>query len=135
MDTERQSESSQSNPRGQGNVKQVRVILSPDANATYLRLESEAGLKLSRSLVQAINEKIELITSNVHYGQQVAKHLIPAEYRVRYCTTNVFHVKLPQFWRMLYSLEDGEGGVVVIVFILDILDHPSYDKKFGYKRR
>jgi len=135
MDTERQPEPSQGNPGRQGNVKQVRVVLSPDANAVYLRLESETESKASSSLVRAIDEKIEIIKTNFHYGQPISKCLIPAEYRVRYGSTNVFHVKLPLFWRMLYSLEDGEGGIVVIVFILDILDHPTYDKKFGYKRR
>jgi len=34
---------------------------------------------------------------------------------------------------MLYSLTDGESEVEIIAFVLDIIDHEKYNKKFGYK--
>jgi len=34
---------------------------------------------------------------------------------------------------MLYTLTDGEREIEIIAFVLDIVDHPKYDKKFGYK--
>ena len=77
---------------------------------------------------------MEFVKENFRYGQPVAKALIPKEYRLKYGVTNLYHVKLPSFWRMLYSIVSGDGGVEIIAFVLDILDHPTYDKKFGYKR-
>ncbi len=48
--------------------------------------------------------------------------------------TNLFRVELPNFWRMLYTLT-AEGDVEIIAFILDIIDHKTYDKKFGYRKK
>jgi hypothetical protein len=35
---------------------------------------------------------------------------------------------------MLYTLRDGETEIEIIAFILDIIDHKDYNKKFGYKK-
>jgi len=42
-------------------------------------------------------------------------------------------VELPNYWRMLYTLTDGESKIEIIAFVLDVIDHANYDKKFGYK--
>jgi hypothetical protein len=34
---------------------------------------------------------------------------------------------------MLYTLTDRESEVEIIAFVLDVIDHKEYDKKFGYK--
>jgi hypothetical protein len=34
---------------------------------------------------------------------------------------------------MLYTLTNGETEIEIIAFVLDVLDHKKYDKKFGYK--
>ncbi|MFH1664357.1 MAG: hypothetical protein ABH986_06175 [archaeon] len=47
----------------------------------------------------------------------------------------LFRVELPSYWRMLYSLTDGETKIEIIAFVLDLIDHPTYNKKFGYKKR
>jgi len=36
---------------------------------------------------------------------------------------------------MLYTLTDGESKIEIIAFVLDIIDHELYDKKFGYKEK
>ncbi len=35
---------------------------------------------------------------------------------------------------MLYTLVDGESEIEIIAFVLDIVNHKRYGKKFGYKR-
>ena len=115
-------------------MKNVRVVLSSDAKEVYKYLNKEAPTsKQERSMLNAVNQKIELIKQNAHYGNPVAKRLIPAEYVKRYDTTNLFRVELPNFWRMLYTLTDGESEVEIIAFVLDIMDHKKYDKKMGYR--
>ena len=116
-------------------MKPVRVILSPEAEEVYKKLNSEAeSNKQSRMILKAVNNKIELIKANIHYGDPIGKNLIPEEYRAKYGTTNLFRVELPAFWRMLYTLTNNEQ-VEIIAFVLDIIDHPTYDGKFGYTRR
>ena len=115
-------------------MKIVRVKLSPEAEEVYQHLNREApDSKTERMILKAVNQKVELIKSNPHFGDPIAKKLIPEEYKQKYGITNLFRVELPAFWRMLYTVTDGESEVEIIAFILDIIDHKQYDKKFGYK--
>jgi len=114
-------------------MKEVRIILSPEAEEVYKKLNAEAETnKQSRMILKSINQKKELIKQNFHYGNPIAKNLIPEEYKKKYGVTNLFRVELPTFWRMLYSLIDNEK-IEIIAFVLDIMNHPDYNKKFGYK--
>ncbi len=116
-------------------MKTVRVILSPEAKEVYVYLNREAvKSKIEKSIFNAIQKKIELIKMNPHYGDPIGKNLIPKEYKERYGATNLFRVELPNFWRMLYTLTDGGTEVEIIAFVLDIIDHSIYNKKFGYRK-
>jgi Txe/YoeB family toxin of Txe-Axe toxin-antitoxin module len=80
-------------------------------------------------LLRSIKTKIEFIRANPFYGENIPKKKIPKEYNVQ----NLWHVELSNYWRMLYTVK---GDLIeVFCFILDILDHPRYDKKFGYKKK
>ncbi len=117
-------------------MKPVRVILSPEAEEAYRYLNSKASTsKIEKSIFNSIKKKVDLVKSNPHYGDPVPKNLIPEEYRIKYGVTNLFRVELSGFWRMLYTLTNDESEIEIIAFILDILDHSNYDKKFGYKKR
>ena len=116
-------------------MKITRVIFSPEAESVYKHLnEQAASSKIERSILNAVQKKIELIKTNVHYGNPIAKKLIPEEYKVKYGVTNLFRVELPNFWRMLYTLTDGESEIEIVAFVLDVIDHQTYDKKFGYRK-
>lgn len=113
-------------------MKPVKIILSLEAEEVYKYLNQEAGnSKQERMILKAIHNKIELIKNNVHYGDPIAKDLFPNEYKQRYGITNLFRVELPAFWRMLYTLTNNEE-IEIIAFVLDIIDHNDYNKKFGY---
>lgn len=116
--------------------KNVRVILSPEAREVYNYLNEEAShSKTEKTILKAINQKVELIKANPHHGNPLAKKLIPNEYRIKYSTTNLYRVELPNFWRMLYMLTEGETKIEIVAFVLDILNHPEYNKKFGYRKK
>ena len=115
-------------------MKPVKVILSPEAEEAYKQLNAVAAdSKIERSILNAIDKKKELIKANIHYGEPIAKDKIPGEYKVRYGVKNLFWVELSHFWRMLYTLTNNETEVEIIAFVLDIMDHERYNKKFGYK--
>jgi len=114
--------------------KQVKVILSPEAEEVYRYINEQApDSKQERTILNAINQKIGLIKQNPHFGNPMSKKLIPKEYIKRYGVRNLFRVELPSFWRMLYTLTEGETKIEIVSFVLDIIDHPTYNKKFGYK--
>ena len=115
-------------------MKSVKVVLSPEAEEAYRQLNGLASnSKIERSILNSIKKKVELIKMNPHYGNPMAKKLIPKEYVLKYGVTNLFRVELSGFWRMLYTLTNDETEVIIIAFVLDIIDHKEYNRKFGYK--
>lgn len=62
----------------------------------------------------------------------LGKEVIPDNLR-RDGITNLYRAELSNFWRMLYTLQGNR--IEIFVFILTIMDHPSYDKLFGYKKK
>ena len=117
-------------------MKKVKVVLSPEAEEVYKHLNKEAPTsKTERMILNAINKKVELIKMNHHYGDPITKDLIPQEYKEKYGVKNLFRVELPNYWRMLYTLTDDETNIEIIAFVLDLIDHSTYNKKFGYKKK
>jgi len=117
-------------------MKVVKVVLSKEAEEAYRYLnETAANSKIERSIFNSVRKKIELIKANPHYGNPIGKRFIPEEYKTKYGVTNLFHVELSNFWRMLYTVTNDEREIEIIAFVLDITDHETYNKKFGYKGR
>ena len=117
-------------------MKPVRVILSPEAEEVYYYLNEESQKsKIAKSIFNAIKKKSDLIKANFQYGDPIAKKLIPKEYIQKYNIKNLFRVELPDYWRMLYTAREEEGEIEIIAFVLDIVNHKDYDKKFGYKKK
>jgi Txe/YoeB family toxin of Txe-Axe toxin-antitoxin module len=109
----------------------VRIDFSREADAVlnYLKERALSG-KSERILFGAITYKLEIIKQNPFYGQPIAKKLIPLEYK-KQGITSLYRLELPQFWRMLYTVKNNK--VEILAFVLDIVDHKDYNKKFGYK--
>ena len=113
--------------------KPVRVILIDDAKLEYTKLNEIVGGQIQEGkenseemqLLKSIKQKIEFVKTNPFYGDNIPKRLIPREYSV----DNLWRVELTHFWRMLYTIKGDQ--VEVVCFILDIIDHDRYNKKFG----
>ncbi|OYT41259.1 hypothetical protein B6U80_01735 [Candidatus Pacearchaeota archaeon ex4484_26] len=115
--------------------RSVRVILLDQAKEEFEKLNKIVGQQKARgresseeiTLLKSIKNKINLLKENPFYGDNVPKRLIPKEYDV----PNLWRVELSHFWRMLYTIRGNQ--VEIICFILNIFDHKTYSKKFGYK--
>ena len=115
-------------------MKQVKIILSSEAREVFEYLNKEAeNSKNERTMLRAVRQKAELIKSNPHYGNPISKKLIPKEYKEKYRVTNLFRIELPNFWRMLYTLIEGETTIEIVAFVLDIIDHEKYIKNLDIK--
>jgi hypothetical protein len=111
--------------------KIVKISFSEEATRIYAELSSRAQKdKKSRVLLKSIDQKLDFIRKDKHYGNPMAKNLFPKEYVENYYVRSLFRVELPFFWRMLYTLRDNR--IEIIAFVLDIVDHKRYDKKFNY---
>ncbi|MFH1409589.1 MAG: hypothetical protein ABIH34_06785 [Nanoarchaeota archaeon] len=117
--------------------KPTRVILLDNAKSEYEKLkqlvesQSQEGKDNTEEikLLRSINQKINFIKTNPFYGDNIPKKQIPKEYNVQ----NLWRVELVHYWRMLYTIKGDQ--IEVICFIIDILNHPKYDKKFRYAKR
>ena len=59
-------------------MKVIRIKLSPEAEEVYQHLNKEApDSKVERMILKAVNQKVELIKANPHFGDPIAKNLIP----------------------------------------------------------
>ena len=116
--------------------KTIKLILSPEAKEVYFYLNENASKsQIDNSILNAINNKVEIIKINSHYGNPIQKDRIPNEYIIKYNIKNLFRVELPNYWRMLYTLTNNDSEVHIIAFVLDIINHKEYNKKFGYKNK
>lgn len=115
--------------------KTIRLILLGEAKEEFERLNGIAGWQRAKGienseeigLLNSIKNKIELLKKNPFYGDNIPKRLIPKEYDV----PNLWRVELSSFWRMLYTIRGDQ--LEIICFVLEILNHKDYNKRFGYK--
>ena len=121
--------------------KKITIKLIGDAEKAFKELNRIVGEQRSNgvtsskdiTLLNAINRIFDVITNNPFYGENAKKDLIPKEYRQKYDADNLFIVDLPDYWRMMYTLESDE--IEIIAFVLDLIDHNEYNKKFGFRKR
>jgi len=113
----------------------IIVTFSEEAQAVYDELKNKpAAFKKEKSILRAIDQKVELIKIDKHYGTPVAKQLIPLEYKENCKAVNLFRVELPCYWRMLYTLTKEDSTVEIIALIVDVVNHKEYNKKSKYRK-
>ncbi|MFC1691521.1 hypothetical protein ACFL0W_05065 [Nanoarchaeota archaeon] len=117
--------------------KDVRIVLLDEAEEEYKRLNDLVGQQIKEGkentdeiqLLRSIKQKTNLVKSNPFYGDSIPKRKIPKAYNVQ----NLWRITLTSYWRMLYTIKGDQ--IEIICFILDILNHKDYNKKFGYKKK
>ena len=115
----------------------VRVILKDQAKIEFEKLNEIVNRQQIRGetnseeiqLLKSIKQKIELIKIKPEFGEKIARKKIPRNMNV----SNLFRISITKYWRMVYTLNGNQ--IEVIAFILYIVDHPTYDKIFGYRKR
>ena len=121
--------------------KPVKVVLLDDADSEYKKLNDLVGQQTKEGnenteemqLLRSIKQKIDFIKANPFYGESISKSLIPKEYVTRYKAKNLWRAELTNYWRMLYTIKGDQ--IEIICFVLDIINHKDYDKKFEYRKR
>ncbi len=117
--------------------KPVRIILLDEAETEYKTLNELVGQQINEDkqnteemqLLRSIKQKRDFIRANPFYGDNIPKKQIPKSYNVQ----NLWRVELTGYWRMLYTIKGDQ--IEIICFVLDILNHKQYDKKFGYRKK
>ena len=83
----------------------------------------------------ATDQAIHNLKGGFMVGEHVMRTLIPNYYLQKHNIQTLYVVKLPQQWRMTYSLHVFRKGQVPQVLILELMNHKSYNKRFGYFKK
>jgi hypothetical protein len=112
-----------------------KVILSEEIGKEFAKIQARAekGDGEAKYLLKIIDKGIAKLATNVEVGKKIQKYLWPVEYTRKYGITNLWKLNLDSYWRMIYTIRGT--NIEIIAFVLDLLSHKKYDKKFGYKSR
>lgn len=117
----------------------VSIAFTEKAERDYKKLIEDTNKQISdginnsfeQKLLKSINQKIEILKLDHHYGNQVPKVILKnSSFSF---ADNLWVVDLIGYWRMLYMLDGPK--IKVVCFILEICDHGKYNKIFGYKKK
>ncbi|MFP4118477.1 MAG: hypothetical protein ACLFTH_00290 [Candidatus Woesearchaeota archaeon] len=122
--------------------KESRVVLLADAKKLYLDLKQDVELEIKKGrfgtkkqkLFSSINRAIEKLKENPQYGIHIKKKQIPQRYIELFDVKNLWKVDLAGFWRLIYWIH-GTDEIQIVSFVVDILDHKTYNKRFQYSNR
>jgi aromatic ring-opening dioxygenase LigB subunit len=84
-------------------------------------------------LLSSINTAIKNLKLDPHHGDLVPRKYLPKKSITKYGTDKIFRIELVGYWRMLYTLIGDEAKIVA--FILEYMDHDTYNKVFEYKKK
>lgn len=100
------------------------VGLSYELNLLYLSLGSDDFI------YRCIELMSEALLENCMAGNQIQRRNIPRYYVSKYGVNNLYRYRLPSGYRGIYTILMNDGTVQS--WILEILDHKTYDNRFGY---
>lgn len=110
------------------------VELSPEFNEEFTKLQSKAekGEGEAKYLMGIVDKGIAKLAMNIEAGKKIPRKLWPKIYIQKYGINNLWKLNLDSYWRMIYTIVGKK--VELISIILEVMDHPSYSKRFGYKK-
>ncbi len=120
--------------------KKVVVQWDEEAYQAYKELQEAvaAGRKAAKKptyeqLLSSINNAVNNLKSNPFSGDLIPRKYLTKKAIERYGTDKIFRIELVGYWRMLHTVVGDEAQIIAL--ILEYIDHPTYDKIFGYKKR
>lgn len=79
-----------------------------------------------------LNKGLQDLLNNPETGDKIKKNIIPKFYFEHYEVNNLYRYDHPEGFRSCYTLIN-KPNVGICPLILDIMSHPEYDKRFGYR--
>jgi Txe/YoeB family toxin of Txe-Axe toxin-antitoxin module len=121
--------------------KEVQVALVGDAKQTYLSLKDIVSEEIKsgklgtdyQKIFNSINRTIEQLKKDPQFGIHIRKEQIPFFYIKKFGAENLWKCDISNFWRLIYWI-DGSDEVKIVSFVLDIIDHKIYNKRFNYRK-
>lgn len=106
------------------------IIVHHELEEVYQAWESLAarGRQPAQAVWKSLETAIVSLRANGQYGEVVRKRFIPHYFRERYGVSNLYCLDFAAFHRCFYTIANRA------VILLEIVDHPTYDKWFPGRR-
>jgi hypothetical protein len=106
------------------------VIVHDELEPSYdaWRALADQGRKPAKAVWGSLQVAILRLKIDAQWGKVIRQAFIPQYFREKYGVSNLYCIELADFHRCFYTLA---GRSVVL---LDIVDHPTYDKWFPGRR-
>ena len=121
-------------------MKRIHVRFRLEAGRSYETLKKlvqqreKPGSKPSYGqLLKSIDQAIVKIGIDYRCGDLIPRKYLTKQAIERYGTDRIFRLELVGYWRLLYTVVGTEAEI--IAFILEYMDHKTYNKLFGYRKR
>ena len=108
------------------NSKVVFVNDKAKKSITKLKTLKSENRNLKKWLERALKD----LEADAFCGTQIPKRLFPKEYIRKYHIDNLWKYNLPNAWRLIYTVK--EGDVMVFSVVLEWMPHKDYEKRFKY---
>jgi aromatic ring-opening dioxygenase LigB subunit len=121
-------------------VKRIVVQWDADAYKEFSALQ-QAVIEGKRArappsydqLLTSVNNAIKNLRTNAFHGNLIPRSYLSKNIIDKYGTDKIFRIELVGYWRLLYTVVGDETQIIAL--ILEYMDHPTYDKLFGYRKR
>jgi len=83
----------------------------------------------------AVNKVIQSLKKDSLPGEHLKREQIPKYYIKRHGVQILYRVALPGRWRLIYTILTIKEKEKPKAFLLELMDHDQYNKRFGYFKR
>lgn len=87
------------------------------------------------SIKDAVDGAIASLKKDLLVGEHIRHAQIPRYYKQRHNVQVLYRIALPQYWRLIYTLQTFAEGEKPTAMLLELMDHDTYNKRFGYFKR
>jgi hypothetical protein len=106
------------------------IIIHEDVAPSYESWETLASQRRqpAQAIWHSLQAAIVRLRPNAQVGEVIRQVSIPHYFREKYGVSNLYCIDLAAFHRCFYTIANRA------VILLDIVDHPTYDKWFPGRR-
>jgi hypothetical protein len=110
--------------------KPEEIRVHQDVLSAYESWESLAnqGRQPAQAVWNSLQAAMTRVRNDAQWGDIIRQDAIPSYFRERYGVSNLYCLDLSAFHRGFYTIANRS------IVLLDIVDHPTYDKWFPGRR-
>ena len=113
-------------------MKRVEVRWDAKAYGEYQQLKQRPE-KHYQQLCRSLERAIERLKHNPFCGDLIPRKYLNKQIITTYGTDKLFRLPLIGYWRLLYTVVGDK--TTIIALLLEYMDHKTYDKRFGYRKK